>query len=90
MSRRTLQVVRAVLVMGAIAAIAGAASPAGHAKGISYHSLNKIQKRLISGELAMTLVGATPTAQSSDTETCGSGDSGGWFSLQSPCGVGKP
>jgi hypothetical protein len=77
MSRRLLQILRAVIVIGAIAAIAGAASPAGHAKGISYHSLNKIQKRLISGSLAMSLVGATPTSQASDTETCGSGDGGG-------------
>lgn len=77
MSKRALQVLRAVVVIGAVAAIAGAASPAGHAKGISYHSLNKIQKRLISGGLAMSLVGATPTSQASDTETCGNGDNGG-------------
>ena len=59
MSRRPMHVLRALVVIGVVAAIAGAASPAGHAKGISYHSLNKIQKRLISGSLAMSLVGAT-------------------------------
>jgi hypothetical protein len=77
MSKRSKLVLRAVVLIGVVAAIAGAASPAGHAKGISYHSLNKIQKRLISGSLAMSLVGATPTAQSSDTETCGNGDNSG-------------
>jgi hypothetical protein len=77
MSRRSLQALRVVVVIGVVAAIAGAASPAGHAKGISYHSLNKIQKRLISGGLAMSLVGATPTAQASEDETCGSGENGG-------------
>jgi hypothetical protein len=76
MSRRLLQVLRVVLVIGAVAAIAGAASPAGQAKGISYHSLNKIQKRLISGSLAMSLVGA-PASQASDTATCGNGAGGG-------------
>ena len=77
MSRRPMHVLRALVVIGVVAAIAGAASPAGHAKGISYHSLNKIQKRLISGSLAMSLTGATPTSQASDTETCGNGDDGG-------------
>jgi hypothetical protein len=77
MTKRSLHAVRAVLVIGAVAAIAGAASPAGSAKGISYHSLNKIQKRLISGGLAMSLVGATPTSQSADTATCGNGANGG-------------
>ena len=77
MSKRFLHAVRVVLVIGAIAAIAGAASPAGHAKGISYHSLNKIQKRLISGSLAMSLVGATPAAKSAETATCGNGENGG-------------
>ena len=77
MSKRPMHVLRALLVIGVVAAIAGAASPAGHAKGISYHSLNKIQKRLISGSLAMSLTGATPTSQASGTETCGNGDDGG-------------
>ena len=77
MSKRFLSAVRVVLVIGAVAAIAGAASPAGHAKGISYHSLNKIQKRLISGSLAMSLVGATPAAKSAETATCGNGENGG-------------
>jgi hypothetical protein len=72
MSKRSWSVLRALIVIGAVAVIAGAASPAGHAKGISYHSLNKIQKRLISGTLAMSLTGAT--AQSSGTETCGNQD----------------
>jgi hypothetical protein len=72
-----MHVLRALVVIGVVAAIAGAATPAGHAKGISYHSLNKIQKRLISGSLAMSLTGATSTSQASDTETCGNGDSGG-------------
>jgi hypothetical protein len=72
-----MHVLRALVVIGVVAAIAGAASSAGHAKGISYHSLNKIQKRLISGSLAMSLTGATSTSQASDTETCGNGDSGG-------------
>jgi hypothetical protein len=76
MSKRFLQAVRVVVVIGAIAAIAGAASPAGQAKGISYHSLNKIQKRLISGSLAMSLVGA-PASEASDTATCGNGAGGG-------------
>ena len=77
MSRRPMHVLRALVVIGVVAAIAGAATPAGHAKGISYHSLNKIQKRLISGSLAMSLTGATSTSQASDTETCGNGDNGG-------------
>jgi hypothetical protein len=77
MSKRSLQALRVAIVIGVVAVIAGAATPAVHAKGISYHSLNKIQKRLISGGLAMSLVGATPRAQSSDTATCGNGDSGG-------------
>ena len=76
MSKRFLQGVRVVLVIGAIAAIAGAASPAGQAKGISYHSLNKIQKRLISEAFAMSLVGA-PTSEASDTAACGNGAGGG-------------
>ena len=77
MSKRSLQALRAAVVIGVVAVIAGAATPAGHAKGISYHSLNKIQKRLISGGLAMSLVGTTPRAQSSSTATCGNGDNGG-------------
>src|SRR6516165_4050808 len=76
MSRRFVQALSVVLVIGAIAAIAGAASPAGQAKGISYHSLNKIQKRLISGSLAMSLVGA-PKSEASDSATCGNGANGG-------------
>ena len=76
MSRRFLQGVRVALVIGAIAAIAGAASPTGQAKGISYHSLNKIQKRLISGSLAMSLVGA-PTSKAAETAACGNGANGG-------------
>jgi hypothetical protein len=77
MSRRSLQALRVVVVIGVVAAIAGAASPAGHAKGISYHSLNKIQKRLISGALAMSLVGTAPTGANAETATCGNGNSGG-------------
>ena len=77
MSTRLLHVLRALVVIGVVAAIAGAATPAGNAKGISYNSLNKIQKRLISGSLAMSLTGATQTAQASDSEPCGNGDGGG-------------
>jgi hypothetical protein len=77
MSRRSLHVLGALAVIGIVAAIAGAATPAGQAKGLSYHSLNKIQKRLISGSLAMTLLGQTSTSQASDTEDCGNpGDTG--------------
>jgi hypothetical protein len=75
MSRRSLHVLGALAVIGIVAAIAGASTPAGQAKGISYHSLNKIQKRLISGSLAMSLVG--PTAQSSEEATCGNDQGGG-------------
>ncbi|HEY2354615.1 MAG TPA: sialidase family protein [Gaiellaceae bacterium] len=74
MNKRTLQVVRALLVIAAIAAIAGAASPAGQAKGISYNSLNKIQKRLMSGTLAMALSGGpstTSTTKASQAVACG-------------------
>jgi hypothetical protein len=75
MRKRSLQV---VVVIAALAAIAGAASPAGQAKGISYHSLNKIQKRLISGSLAMSLVGApTSHAARMNTAQCGNGSNGG-------------
>ncbi len=78
MSKRTFQTVRAVLVIAVIAAIAGAASPAGQAKGISYSSLNQIQKRLISGSLAMSLVGApTSLAALANAAECGNGNSGG-------------
>jgi hypothetical protein len=78
MSKRTFHAVRAVLVIAAIAAIAGAASPAGQAKGISYNSLNQIQKRLISGSLAMSLVGApTSHAALANAAECGNGNSGG-------------
>jgi hypothetical protein len=77
MRKRSLWVLRVMVVIGVIAAIAGAATPAGNAKGISYHSLNKIQKRLISGSLAMSLVGTPSTAKSADEEACGNGDSGG-------------
>ena len=73
MGKRSLPVLRAVVVIGVVAAIAGAATP-GHAKGISYQSLNKIQKRLISGGLAMSLTRATPTSQAADAETCGNQD----------------
>ena len=76
MRKRSLQVLRAVVVIGVVAAIAGAATP-GHAKGISYQSLNKIQRRLISGGLAMSLAGATPTSKASAAETCGSEDPNG-------------
>jgi hypothetical protein len=69
-----LHVLRAAVLIAVVAAIAGAASPAGHAKGISYHSLNKIQKRLISGSLAMSLTGPTAAAQSADDVTCGNDD----------------
>jgi hypothetical protein len=75
MSKRTRLALCALVVIGVVAAIAGAAAPSGQAKGISYHSLNKIQKRLISGSLAMSLTGAT--AQSSSTADCGNGDNGG-------------
>src|SRR6478736_1632600 len=73
MKRRSLH---AVLAIAVIAVIAGAASPAGQAKGISYHSLNRIQKRLISGSLAMSLVGAPTTRTSSSTECGNSADRG--------------
>jgi hypothetical protein len=79
MSKRSLHAVRAVLVIVVIAVIAGAASPAGQAKGISYHSLNKIQKRLISGSLAMSLVGA-PTSRAAlraNAVECGNPNAGG-------------
>jgi len=70
MSRRSLAL-RAVVAVGAVAAIAGAASPAGHARGISYDRLNTIQKRLVSGELAMSL------GPASSTVPCGTGSSSG-------------
>ncbi|HKD17122.1 MAG TPA: hypothetical protein VKG23_04565, partial [Thermoanaerobaculia bacterium] len=73
MSRRSLHVLGALVVMAVVAAIAGATSSPGHAKGISLNGLNKIQKRLISGSLAMSLTGAT----SSGTATCGNTDNGG-------------
>jgi hypothetical protein len=78
MGRRFVQAARVVLVIGVMAAIAGAASPAGQAKGISYHSLNKIQKRLISGSLAMSLVGAPSGKAAVQAEAaCGNGAGGG-------------
>jgi len=79
MSSRSLRALRAALVIGVIAAIAGAASPAGQAGHISYSSLNKIQKRLISGSLAMSMVGAptTAAAQSSQSAECGNDESSG-------------
>jgi hypothetical protein len=49
MSRRSLHPLRSLVVIGVVVAVAGAATPAAHAKGISYHRLNRIQKRLISG-----------------------------------------
>ena len=72
MSKRSLQALRAVVVVGAVASIAGAASPAGNARGISYSSLNPIQKRLVSGALAMSL-----GPEASPAATCGTGQSGG-------------
>lgn len=72
MSKRSLQALRAVLVVGAVAGIAGAASPAGNARGISYSRLSPIQKRLVSGALAMSL-----GPEASPAATCGTGQSGG-------------
>lgn len=78
MSRRSLRALRALVVIGAIAAIAGAASPAGHARGMSYKSLNKIQKRLVSSELAMSLgQKVTASASNAATAACGTQDSHG-------------
>jgi hypothetical protein len=57
--------------------LAGAASPSGHARGISYSSLNPIQKRLASGALAQSL-GSTgaPTARAA-TASCVNPTGGG-------------
>ena len=80
MSKRSLQALRVVIVIAVAAAIAGAASPAGRAHGISYKSLNKIQKRLISGSLAMSLAPAAQTGNEptgSADATCGTETSGG-------------
>ena len=75
MKKRTLQ---AILAIAAITAIAGAASPAGQAKGISYNSLNKIQKKLMSGTLSMALSGTpSTTTRSSSTVECGAVESTG-------------
>jgi hypothetical protein len=61
----------------AIVILAGAASPSGHARGISYSSLNPIQKKLVSGALAQALapssVGGSksaPTARAATTSGC--------------------
>jgi hypothetical protein len=81
MSKRSLHALRAVAVIGVVA-IAGAATPSGHARGISYNSLTPIQKRLVSGELAMSLGPATPTKGTASklhlaaTATCGNGQIG--------------
>jgi hypothetical protein len=44
----------------ALALVAGASAPSGHAHGLSYDSLQPIQKRLVSGALAQALGGAAP------------------------------
>ena len=64
----------------AIIVIAGAASPASHARGISYSSLNPIQKRLVSGALAQSLgpVNSSPsTARAAATSGCVNPTGGG-------------
>ena len=54
-------VLACVLVVGiALAIVAGATAPAGHARGLSYASLKPIQKKLVSGALAQTLGPTTP------------------------------
>lgn len=87
MSKRSLHAVRAVLLIAVIAAIAAAASPTGQAKGLSYQSLNKIQKRIISGSLAMSLVGA-PSAERAAVRAngvlCGNGSNSGDAPDQAP------
>ena len=76
--RRLLILASALAVSVAVVIVAGAAAPPGHARGISYASLNPVQKAHVSGALAATLgssnVAATPTA--SATSACGTIDPG--------------
>src|SRR5579862_7207179 len=72
----------AALMATCLVVIAGAASPSGHARGISYSTLNPIQKRLVSGALAQTLGPATvskssPTANAATAAHCVNPTGGG-------------
>jgi hypothetical protein len=82
MNRRSVLALLAVLVLGAIA-IAGAASPTGRARGLSYADLSPIQKKLVSGAFQQALgpitTGASssaPTAHAATSSTCGTGGGG--------------
>jgi hypothetical protein len=81
MSKRALQALFAVLAITIAVAIAGAASPSGHARGISYDSLLPIQKKLVSGALQMGLSFSQPSGNAAihaaTTAGCGTGQSGG-------------
>jgi len=68
----------AAIVLGLVV-IAGAASPSSHAHGISYASLNPIQKRLVSGALSMSLGPASggPTSRAATATACVNPTSGG-------------
>ncbi|HEY3922499.1 MAG TPA: sialidase family protein [Gaiellaceae bacterium] len=82
MGKRSLQALVAAIAISSIA-IAGAASPSGRARGISYSSLSPIQKKLVSGALQMGLgpatpvKGSAPSIHAATTAACGTQQSGG-------------
>jgi hypothetical protein len=73
-----LIVASAIAVSVAVVIVAGAAAPSGHARGISYASLNPVQKAHVSGALAAALGSTTPAATPTGAATaaCGTIDPG--------------
>ena len=57
----------------AIVVLAGAASPSGHARGISYSSLRPIQQKLVSGALAQALAPTSPSGKAPTAHAATSG-----------------
>ncbi len=65
--KRPLILTLALAVIAVVVALVGAAAPSGHARGISYASLNPVQRAHVSGALAAALgsssVGAKPAGK---------------------------
>jgi hypothetical protein len=80
MKKRSLQALFIGLAIAIAVTIAGAASPSGHARGISYNSLLPIQKKLVSGALQMGLTfnaaSGKAAVHAATTASCGTQDGG--------------
>jgi len=78
--KRQIFLLTALAVSALVVILVGAAAPSGNARGISYSSLNPVQKAHVSGALAAALGSSSVTAKaaatSAATAACGTADPG--------------